>query len=497
MQNTFEDTICALATPVGGALAVIRLSGSSAITIADSIFRSASGRPLAEAKANTLHYGEIVNAESQSSTLSPIDDVVVSVFHAPHSYTGEDSVEISCHGSRYVIREILNLLQANGARQAEPGEYTRRAYLNGKMDLSQAEAVADLIASANRASHDLAISQLKGHVRTALSDMRERLQKLTALLELELDFSDHEDLEFADRTELLDLAHDIESRLTRLADTYRTGRAIKEGVPVAIVGAPNVGKSTLLNRLLGEDRAIVSDIPGTTRDSIEDTVDIGGITFRFIDTAGLRHTDDRVEQIGIDRSYQAIDRAAIVILLYDQPSALSPLSSIPSSSQSSSSSSLTFAPSCAMPFMASESSSSLFKGKRVIPVRSKADLASTPILENELSVSAKTGFGIDSLKATLKEAADIPQIHEGDPVITSARQYALLEEALTGLRRVITGLGGSPQSHPTILNTQTSTDLVAEDLRFVIDRLGEVTGVERVTPASTLNLIFKEFCVGK
>lgn len=471
MLNTFEDTICALATPVGGALAVIRLSGSNAIPIADMVFRSTSGKPLASAKANTLHYGEIINPQLKTSNSNPIDDAVVSVFRTPHSYTGEDSVEISCHGSRYVVREILNLLQANGARQAEPGEYTRRAYLNGKMDLSQAEAVADLIASANRASHDLAISQLKGHVRTALSDMRERLQKLTALLELELDFSDHEDLEFANRTELLALAHDIESRLTSLADSYRTGRAIKEGVPVAIVGAPNVGKSTLLNRLLGEDRAIVSDIPGTTRDSIEDTVDIGGIAFRFIDTAGLRHTDDRVELIGIDRSYQAINRASIVILLYDQPSALSSLSSDLS---------------CAMPFMASESSSALFKDKRIILVHSKADLSPTPILENELPVSAKTGFGIDNLKAALVEAADIPQIHEGDTVITSVRQYNLLEEALANLHRVIDGLqSGLP------------SDLVAEDLRLVIDDLGDVTGVERVTPVSTLNMIFKEFCVGK
>lgn len=471
MPNMQPDTICALATPTGGAIAVIRLSGSQSVAIADKIFRPASGKPLSVAKPNTLHYGEIMNINPQSSILNPVDDVVASVYRAPHSYTGEDSVEISCHGSRYVIREILNLLQANGARQAEPGEYTRRAYLNGKMDLSQAEAVADLIASANRASHDLAMSQLKGHVRTALTEMRGRLQKLTALLELELDFSDHEDLEFADRTELLALAHDIEGRLTRLAGSYRTGKAIKEGVPVAIVGAPNVGKSTLLNRLLGEDRAIVSDVPGTTRDAIEDVVDIGGIAFRFIDTAGLRRTDDRVEQMGIDRSCQAIDRAAIVLWLYDtRPSGIdSGIDRL-----------------CKLPHCCSHGITPSLDGKRVILVHNKADLAPTPILESELPVSAKTGYGIDSLKAALVEAAGIPQIHEGDPVITSARQYALLEEALANLRRVIDGLqSGIP------------TDLVAEDLRLVIDNLGDVTGVERVTPASTLNLIFKEFCVGK
>ena len=323
-----EDTICALATPAGGAIAVIRLSGPQSISIMDKVFRSPSRRSLSEAKPNTLHYGEIgvedssdsskenndvtKNFKFQISNFKVIDDVVVSVYRAPHSYTGEDSAEISCHGSRYIVQQILLLLQANGARQAEPGEYTRRAYLNGKMDLSQAEAVADLIAATNRASHDLALGQLRGHVRTALDTLRERLQKLTALLELELDFSDHEDLEFADRSELFDLASDIKQRLIRLADTYRTGKAIKEGIPVAIVGKTNVGKSTLLNRLIGEDRAIVSDVPGTTRDTIEDVVDINGIAFRFVDTAGLRQTDDKVEKIGIDRAYAQIGKASVI-----------------------------------------------------------------------------------------------------------------------------------------------------------------------------------------
>ena len=329
-----EDTICALATPAGGAIAVIRLSGPQSISIMDKVFRSPSRRPLSEAKPNTLHYGEIgvedssdsskenndvtKNFKFQISNFKVIDDVVVSVYRAPHSYTGEDSAEISCHGSRYIVQQILLLLQANGARQAEPGEYTRRAYLNGKMDLSQAEAVADLIAATNRASHDLALGQLRGHVRTALDTLRERLQKLTALLELELDFSDHEDLEFADRSELFNLASDIKQRLIRLADTYRTGKAIKEGIPVAIVGKTNVGKSTLLNRLIGEDRAIVSDVPGTTRDTIEDVVDINGIAFRFVDTAGLRQTDDKVEKIGIDRAYAQIGKASIILWVIDE-----------------------------------------------------------------------------------------------------------------------------------------------------------------------------------
>ena len=306
------DTISALATPTGGAISIIRLSGPDSISIVNTIF----SRDISQAKGNTLHYGEILDDNGET-----VDDVVVSIYRAPHSYTGEDCVEISCHGSAYIVQQILMLLEANGSRQAEPGEYTRRAYLYGKMDLSQAEAVADLIAATNRAQHDMAMSQLRGHFSKELNLLREKLLKLNSLLELELDFSDHEDLEFADRTELKNLANEIDKKIIHLADSFRTGNAMKNGIPVAIVGKTNVGKSTLLNALLHEDRAIVSDIHGTTRDTIEDTTTINGVTFRFIDTAGLRHTDDTIEQIGIDRALTTIERATIVLWVIDsQPS---------------------------------------------------------------------------------------------------------------------------------------------------------------------------------
>ena len=301
------DTICALATAPGGAIGIVRISGNETLEILSRVFT----KDLTNAQPNTIHYGHIKNGEET------IDEVLVSVFRAPHSYTGEESAEISCHGSRYILNKVLALLIANGCRQAGPGEFTQRAYLNGKMDLSQAEAVADLIASTNQATHQIAMSQLRGHFSSKLAQLREQLLKLTSLLELELDFSDHEDLEFADRSELMDLTKTIDNHITRLAKSFETGQALKQGIPVAIVGKTNVGKSTLLNRLLKDDRAIVSDVHGTTRDTIEDTIDINGITFRFIDTAGIRQTQDEVEQIGITRTYAAIDKARIVLWLID------------------------------------------------------------------------------------------------------------------------------------------------------------------------------------
>ena len=302
-----NETICALATAPGGAIGIIRISGTQTLEILSRVFT----KNLTQAQPNTIHYGHIKNGEEI------VDEVLVSVFRAPHSYTGEESAEISCHGSRYILNKVLALLIANGCRQAGPGEFTQRAYLNGKMDLSQAEAVADLIASTNQATHQIAISQLRGHFSSKLAQLREQLLKLTSLLELELDFSDHEDLEFADRSELMDITKTIDNHITRLAKSFETGQTLKQGIPVAIVGKTNVGKSTLLNRLLKDDRAIVSDIHGTTRDTIEDTIDINGITFRFIDTAGIRQTQDEVEQIGITRTYAAIDKARIVLWLID------------------------------------------------------------------------------------------------------------------------------------------------------------------------------------
>lgn len=447
-----NDTICALATSVGGAIAIVRISGGESVCVTDKIFRAASGKPLSQALPNTIHYGEIVDRDGKT-----VDDVLVSVFRAPHSYTGEDSVEISCHGSRYVVSLLLRTLIDNGCRQAEPGEYTRRAYLNGKMDLSQAEAVADLIAATNSATHKMALSQLKGHFSDELSVLRDQLLHITTLMELELDFSDHEELEFADRSELLDLARRIDERITRLARSFVTGNAIKQGVPVAIVGKTNVGKSTLLNRLLHEERAIVSDIHGTTRDVIEDTTEIRGITFRFIDTAGIRHTDDQVEQMGIERTYHKISEASIVLWLVDEEPAAEELKEM----------------------------RQLCEGKRLLIVRNKIDL-STGNLKNEMiAISAKQGVGIDLLEEALCKAADIPEITENDVIITSARHYEALTRAHEDISRVIEGMQAG-----------LSGDLLSEDMRACLDALADITGGS-IVPQEVLNNVFKHFCVGK
>ena len=306
------EPICSLATQPGGAIGIIRVSGERSIEVTDTVFQSVRGKHLTEAKGNSLHYGEILDKDGKT-----IDDVLVSVFRAPHSYTGENSTEISCHGSAYILNQVVKTLIDAGCCQAQPGEFTQRAYMNGKMDLSQAEAVADLIAASNRATHQVALSQLKGHFSSELSLLREQLLKITSLLELELDFSDHEELEFADRTELKALAVRIHHRIKSLTDSFETGKALKKGVPVAIVGKTNVGKSTLLNCLLHEEKAIVSNIHGTTRDVIEDTTEIKGVTFRFIDTAGIRHTEDQIEKLGIERAYQKMDESSIVLWVVD------------------------------------------------------------------------------------------------------------------------------------------------------------------------------------
>lgn len=463
MTHYANDTICALATPVGGAIAVVRVSGSQSYPVLGRLLR----QDLSACAPATLRHASLYSPEGEE-----IDDVVVAFYRAPHSYTGEDAIEISCHGSAYIVHQILDALTKAGCRQAEPGEYTRRAYLNGKMDLSQAEAVADLISSSNQASHRLALSQLKGHVRTALETLRERLLRLTSLLELELDFSDHDDLVFADRSELLSLARSIEDHVAALARTYHIGKAVKEGIPVAIVGKTNVGKSTLLNHLVGEDRALVSDVHGTTRDSIEETTLIGGLTFRFVDTAGLRHTDDVVEQMGIERTWQKLDEALLVLWVVDRWPTQEETDEMVAHCQ----------------------------GKHVLLVFNKADLHTPPTdplvadggdtgAARSLPphpISAKTGQGLDALEAAIRQAVDIPEIHEADVVITSARQYDLLTAAAQELQRVVDGLqSGLP------------SDLVAEDLRMVLDTLGDATGVERITPQATLNNIFSSFCIGK
>lgn len=449
-MTTNEECICALATPAGGAIGIIRLSGNQAIAITDQIFKAAHGKPLAEASPNTLHYGEIIDKEGHT-----IDDVLVSVFKAPHSYTGEDSTEISCHGSRYILQQVLQRLTEVGCRQAEPGEYTRRAYMNGKMDLSQAEAVADLIASTNKATHQMALSQLKGHFSNELDALRAKLLKMNSLLELELDFSDHEELQFADRSQLRALAEEIAQRIHTLAHSFATGNALKQGVPVAIIGKTNVGKSTLLNRLLHEEKAIVSNIHGTTRDVIEDTTLIDGITFRFIDTAGIRATNDEVERIGIERTFQKMNEARIVIWLLDAMPSAQEIEEMEAKNQ----------------------------GKKLLMVYNKMDTLDLPV--DKLHISARTGENIDQLEKALVDAADIPEITENDVIITNVRHYEALLRADDSLQRVFESM-----------DMDMSGDIIAEDLRMVLEELGEITGGQ-ISSQETLNNIFKHFCIGK
>lgn len=453
-----KDTICAMATATGGALGVIRISGEKTIKIVNSIF----SKELSNAKSHTIHYGMITGDDGMM-----IDEVVVSLFKSPHSYTGEESAEISCHGSTYIIHQIISLLIHHGCRMAEPGEFTKRAFLNGKLDLSQAEAVADLIASSNKANHQIAISQLKGSISNELAVLRDKLLHLTSLMELELDFSDHEDLQFADRTELLQLAQTIEERISRLANTFETGQALKQGIPVAIIGKTNVGKSTLLNRLVGEERAIVSDIHGTTRDTIEDTIDIKGVTFRFIDTAGIRQTQDTVEMIGIKRTYQSMEKARIIIWLTDQQPTDEERDIIMTRCQ----------------------------GKALIWARNKIDLTNEVTESGNLphpndnlyhiAISAKHNTHINELKELIFQAAKLETLDGDCAIVTSARHYNILCTALDDIRRVVSGM-----------REGLSSDLVAEDLRLVINNLSEITG-GTITTDEVLGNIFQHFCVGK
>ena len=453
-------TICALATAPGGALGIIRISGPQTLEILSHVFT----KNLSDAQPNTIHYGHIVEFDATSQHPSTIDEVLVSVFRAPHSYTGEESAEISCHGSRYILNKVLALLIGNGCRQANPGEFTQRAFLNGKMDLSQAEAVADLIASGNKATHQIAMNQLRGHFSSELARLREQLLKLTSLIELELDFSDHEDLEFADRNELLDIANKINNRISSLAHSFETGQALKSGIPVAIIGKTNVGKSTLLNRLLHDDRAIVSSIHGTTRDTIEDTIDINGVTFRFIDTAGIRQTTDEIEQIGIQRTYSAIEKARIVLWIIDS----NPLS---------------------------EDIQEIIErtnDKSLIIIRNKIDIQTISNTNTSLpdktiiDISAKHGTNIDKLEKAIFEAANIPELSEQDVIVTSARQYQSLINAQDNLSRVLSGL-----------ESNLPGDIIAEDLRLVLDDLADITGQGRIVTNEVLANIFTNFCVGK
>ena len=453
-----NDTIIAPATPVGGALCIIRLSGERAIEVCDEVFRGR--RALCDVAASTVHYGNIVDGEEV------VDDVLVSVFRAPHSYTGENLVEISSHGSRYVVERIVSLFTQRGVRMAYAGEFTRRAFVAGRMDLSQAEAVADIIAAESRASHAVASTQMRGAYSEELSALRDKLLQITSLLELELDFSE-EDVEFADRENLEKLLQQTYDKVVALSDSFSLGNALKEGVGVAIVGRPNVGKSTLLNRLVGEERAMVSDIAGTTRDTIEATCNIGGVVFRFVDTAGLHSTDDVLERMGIERTSEALRKAHIILWLTDD--AATQMSEdmqgyMPSAEQT------------------------------VYKVVTKIDLldgelnSEAAVLEEGVSrviyLSAKTGEGVDELQRALQSRFDAQTAYRGDVVVSSQRHYEALRAAAESLSATLAALhNGLP------------TDLLSEDIRQVLYYLGTITG--EITSEDILQNIFSHFCIGK
>ena len=460
-----NETICAISTAPGtGGIAIVRVSGADALAICDRVFRPhEEGKRLASRKGYTLTYGTVVDDSGEM-----VDEVVAAVFRAPRSFTGEDTVEFTCHGSIYIQQTILRLLIAQGCRMAGPGEFTQRSFLNGKMDLSQAEAVADLIASTSAGQHRLAMNQMRGGFSQELKALREQLLHLTSLMELELDFADHEELEFADRKELEEIASRIERTISKLAQSFKAGNAIKNGIPVAIIGETNAGKSTLLNALLNEEKAIVSDIHGTTRDVIEDTVNIQGVLFRFIDTAGIRETRDTIEALGIERSFRAIERADIVLWLVDQTEADKQIAALSGK---------------VLP---------LCEGKQLILVLNKSDLnASKPSIVNRqlsinkvLSISAKHKEGIDQLQSLLVEAAHLPALSSSDVIVTNLRHYEALSRALEAIRRMQEGLSSG-----------LSGDFISQDLRECIFHLSDIVG--EVTTDMVLQSIFTHFCVGK
>lgn len=462
-----DDTIAAISTAPGvGGIAVIRISGNQSIEIVSSIFKAnKKDVEIKTASAYQAIYGTIYECEEE------IDKVVVSLFRAPHSFTGEDVVEISCHGSIYIQQRILSLLINKGCRLATAGEFTQRAFFNGKMDLSQAEAVADLINSQTKAAHSVALNQMKGTFSNKLSLLREKLLHLVSLLELELDFGDHEELEFADRKELIQISNELHNEIKKLTSSFSTGNAIKNGIPVSIIGNTNVGKSTLLNHLIGEEKAIVSDIPGTTRDIIEDVVNINGISFRFIDTAGIRSTSDTIEKIGIERSYNAINHSQIVIWVIDGSNyEIEKINDI--------------------------KQYLLESGKIIITAINKIDIATqqqldtiklhlSDTLNNILLISAKKEQYIEELTNLLYEKAGISEDINNDIIVNNVRHYEALQHSLESIERIIEGL-----------NNNIPSDFIAQDARETIHYLSEITGGEITTP-EVLSNIFSKFCIGK
>ncbi len=467
-----QDTIVALATPSGaGAIAVIRVSGKDAIAICSPLFRSVSGKELDKQKSHTIHLGHIVDEERV------LDEVLISIFKGTNSYTGEPTIEISCHGSIYIQQEIIQLLLRKGCRMADAGEFTLRAFLNGKLDLSQAEAVADLIASDSEASHQIAMQQMRGGFSNEIKKLRDELLNFASLIELELDFAE-EDVEFADRTQFKDLINRITKVLKRLIDSFAVGNVIKNGIPVAIVGEPNVGKSTLLNALLNEERAIVSEIAGTTRDTIEDEINIGGIGFRFIDTAGIRETKDVVESIGIQKTFEKIEQAQVVIYLVD-------------SSQLTAPSASDISPKGREVIIEINQIRNKYPQKPLIIVANKIDKLQqdqidhlTAEIDNIHLLSAKTGLGVEELQNKLLEFVNTGALRNNETIVTNTRHYDALLKALEEIQKVQYGL-----------DTGLSGDLMAIDIRQALYHFGEITG--EISSDDLLGNIFANFCIGK
>jgi tRNA modification GTPase len=462
-----EETICAPATaPGSGAISIVRLSGPEAIVIADKVFRAKDkSKKLAEQPSHSVILGDI---QQQNKIL---DEVLVTVFREPRSYTGEDMVEISCHGSVYIISTLLQILIKSGAVMAKPGEFTQRAFLNGKMDLSQAEAVADLVAAGNEAAHRIAMDQMRGGFSAELEKLRDKLLKFTALIELELDFSE-EDVEFADRKQLVELFTEVRTKINQLTDSFQTGNAIKNGIPVAIVGETNVGKSTLLNTLLHDDKAIVSDIHGTTRDTIEDTMTLSGITFRFIDTAGIRHTSDAIENLGIERTYKSIDKASIVLFMADAASPAEHINKLLNEIRHR------------------------IQSQRLILLLNKTDalkeqdlnllIKTIPLQADEFifPISAKKHTNVDDLEAKLVELSGLSNYGNESVIITNLRHYEALSKAGEAIIRAGEGISNG-----------ISGDLIAQDIRECMHYLGEITG--QISTDDILGYIFTNFCIGK